>query len=74
MAVFSLNMLGGFTLQPCTGRFVDVPCSSPFATWIEELARRGITAGYTPTTYCPTDPVTRAQMAVFLVRAFNLPL
>jgi hypothetical protein len=24
--------------------------------------------------YCPDDPVTWAQMAVFLVRAFGLPL
>ena len=53
--------------------FADVPCTSPFAPWIQELAARGITAGCGATNYCPTDPVTRAQMAVFLVRAFSLP-
>ena len=42
--------------------------------FIEELAREGITSGCGATTYCPDDPVTRAEMAVFLVRAFNLPL
>jgi hypothetical protein len=33
-----------------------------------------ITQGCTPDhlMYCPADPVTRAQMAAFLVRAFNL--
>jgi hypothetical protein len=29
----------------------------------------GITSGCGATTYCPSDPVTRGQMAVFLVRA-----
>jgi S-layer homology domain len=29
----------------------------------------GITAGCSPTQYCPDDPVTRGQMAVFLIRA-----
>jgi hypothetical protein len=48
--------------------FTDVPASNPFCSWIEELARRGITAGCTPTTYCPSASVTRAQMAPFLVK------
>ena len=31
-----------------------------------------ITAGCTATTYCPTDPVTRGDMAIFVMRgAFN---
>jgi hypothetical protein len=51
-----------------------VACGSPFAPWIEELARRGITAGCTPATYCPTQLVTPAQMAVFLVTTFGIPL
>jgi hypothetical protein len=46
----------------------------PLRAWIQELVARGITAGCTATTYCPTGPVTRAQMAVFLVRTFSLPL
>ncbi|MBK9208875.1 MAG: hypothetical protein IPL71_11490 [Anaerolineales bacterium] len=33
----------------------------------------GITAGSGGGNYCPGDSVTRAQMAVFLVKAFNLP-
>ncbi|MGH9380977.1 MAG: SUMF1/EgtB/PvdO family nonheme iron enzyme [Thermoanaerobaculia bacterium] len=51
--------------------FDDVPASNPFCRWIEELARRGITGGCTATTYCPNSPVTRAQMAVFVVRTME---
>ncbi|MGH7339921.1 MAG: S-layer homology domain-containing protein [Candidatus Rokuibacteriota bacterium] len=48
----------------------------PFARWIEQLAREGITAGcsVSPSRFCPSEPVTRAQMAVFLIRTFNLPI
>jgi hypothetical protein len=77
MAVFLLRSVGvlGDTLAPCTapGPFTDVPCSSVFAKWIQELVNRAITFGCTATTYCPTSPVTRAQMAVFLVKTFALP-
>jgi hypothetical protein len=34
----------------------------------------GVTAGCGGGRYCPTDPVTRAQMAIFLVKTFDLPL
>ncbi len=54
--------------------FTDVPLTHPFATWIEQLAREGITGGCGGTTYCPDATVTRGQMAVFLVRTFNLPM
>ena len=33
----------------------------------------GITGGCTPTKVCPKGDVTRAEMASFLVRMFNLP-
>ncbi len=41
--------------------------------WIEQLYAEGITSGCGGGNYCPEDPVTRDQMAVFLVRTFNLP-
>jgi hypothetical protein len=75
MAVFLLKALDGAGFQPpgCTApQFGDVPCTSPFATWVNELVARGITAGCTVDAYCPAAPVTRAQMAVFLVRTFSL--
>jgi len=40
---------------------------------INRLAASGITAGCGPGRFCPTAPVTRAQMASFLVRALELP-
>jgi hypothetical protein len=48
--------------------FNDVPASSPFCPFIEELSRRGITGGCGGGNFCPGDPVTRQQMAVFLVK------
>ncbi len=48
--------------------FSDVPCPGGFAVnFIEDLYHRGITAGYPNGTYGSGDPVTRAQMAVFLL-------
>ena len=47
-----------------------------FENAIEWLASKGITSGCNPPTnnrFCPNDPVTRGQMAAFLVRALNLP-
>ena len=40
---------------------------------INALAEAGITGGCTPTRFCPTARVTRAQMAMFLTRALKLP-
>jgi hypothetical protein len=48
--------------------FNDVPASSPFCPFIEELARRGVTGGCGGGNYCPSASVTRAQMAAFLVK------
>jgi hypothetical protein len=77
MGVFLLRAKHGAGYQPPTATgtmFADVSASHPYAKWIEQLAREGITTGCStsPSRYCPDSPVTRAQMAVFLVRAFNL--
>ncbi len=76
MAVFLLRARHGSSYAPpaATGAmFNDVPVNYPGSAWIEQLAREGITSGCSSNQYCPDSPVTRAQMAVFLVRAFNLP-
>jgi hypothetical protein len=52
--------------------FHDVGSSS-LKSSIAWLAERGITAGCAPFRFCPTANVTRAQMAMFLDRAFELP-
>ncbi len=77
MAVVLLKALLGFDYAPpeATGTlFGDVPEGSFAAAWIEDLYNRGITGGCQPSPlmYCPATPVTRGQMAVFLVKAFGL--
>ncbi|HLE58182.1 MAG TPA: S-layer homology domain-containing protein [Candidatus Limnocylindria bacterium] len=52
--------------------FTDI-AASQFKFDIEWLWREGITTGCTSTTFCPDAPVTRGQMAAFLVRALWLP-
>jgi hypothetical protein len=39
--------------------------------YVEDMGARSITLGCGPGIYCPNDPVTRAQMAAFLARAFD---
>ena len=77
MAIFLLRAKYGSSYVPptATGVFQDVPTNYWAADWIEQLAAEGITSGcsVTPKLYCPTTAVTRDQMAVFLVRNFNLP-
>ncbi|MGH8923336.1 MAG: S-layer homology domain-containing protein, partial [Acidimicrobiia bacterium] len=53
-----------------SGRFVDT-ADSPYEWAISSLVAAGITQGCAVDRYCPDDPVTREQMASFLVRAFS---
>ena len=70
MAVFLLKAEHGlcYTPPPCAGTFTDVPCPSTFAPWIEAMAAEGITGGCGNGNFCPTNPVRRDQMAVFLLK------
>lgn len=77
MAIFLLRSKHGASYSPpgvgsSTG-FGDVQPDYWAAAWIKQLVTEGITAGCGNGNYCPESPVTRAQMAVFLVRTFNLP-
>ena len=74
MAVFLVKTLlgSGYTPPACTGVFADVPCSNPFAPWIEDLFQRGIAAGCGGGDFCPGAATTRAQMAPFLVKTYGL--
>jgi hypothetical protein len=77
MAVFLLRAkYGAGYLPPEVGAgtgFNDVPADYWAAAWIKQLAAEGITSGCGTGVYCPETPVTRDQMAVFLVRTFSLP-
>jgi hypothetical protein len=59
---------------PATATFNDVPTGHPFFRFVEALAKSGITGGCSanPPLYCPDNPVTRGQMAVFLSIALGL--
>ena len=74
MAVFVLVAKDGAAYSPpaCGAPvFGDVPAASPFCRWIEELARRGVVSGCGAGLYCPDEPVTREQMAVFVLRTLE---
>jgi hypothetical protein len=74
MAVFLLKAEHGSSYVPpaCQGIFTDVACPSQFANWIEQLAAEQITGGCGGGNYCPLNPNTRGQMAVFITKTFNL--
>ena len=73
MAVWMVRVADGQDPAPVgTSRFSDVDAGQWWAAHVERLAELGITAGCAsePAQYCPDAPVTRAQMATFLRRAF----
>lgn len=77
MAVFLLKTDHGSSYVPpaCAGVFDDVPCpGAPAVDFIEQLAAEQITGGCSasPPLYCPNGTSTRGQMAVFIVKTFNL--
>jgi hypothetical protein len=57
---------------PATASFTDVPTGHSFFQYIEALYDAGITSGCGAGKYCPDDPLTRGQMAVYLSRALGL--
>lgn len=69
-ALTALFAVSGAQAAPCTGAppFTDVSASATYCTNTEWLANRGITLGCVGTNFCPNDPVTRAQMALFMNR------
>jgi len=74
MAVFLLKAMG---ITPpaleCSHPFTDV-AGHWAEIFIEELFDQAITGGYPDGTYRPENRVTRAEMAVFLVNTFNIPI
>ena len=71
MATF-LVRAKGLPVSGTTSRFGDVVPGSTHAGAIEALAKAGITNGCGSGNYCPNRPVTRAEMASFLTRTFQL--
>ncbi|MBL8062408.1 MAG: S-layer homology domain-containing protein [Anaerolineales bacterium] len=69
MAIYVEKSVHGSSYNPGTPALSFTDTSTHFARyWIEALKTDKITGGCTPTTYCPGNNVTRAQMAIFLLR------
>ena len=78
----SVNAVSNYraTVVPITASFSDVPLGDPSFGFIEFMYQGGYTGGCAtgPLRYCPSDLITRGQMAVFLERTkrganFNPP-
>lgn len=67
-------LAGGATriVQDQCSPFADV--TPGFCPYILEVYHLGITAGTSPTTYSPNDPLTRGQAAVFIAKGVNQTL
>ena len=73
MAVWLTRALDGTEPPPVEGRrFADVDPNIWWASHVERLAELEVTQGCATGRYCPDRPVTRGQMATFLVKAFGL--
>ena len=57
---------------PASATFNDVPTGHWAFQFIEALADSGITGGCGGGNYCPDNPITRGEMAVFLSAALGL--
>ncbi len=70
------GVIVGYVLQvgvpTGTPTFNDVPAVDPGFQYIEALYASGITGGCGGGSYCPDNPVTRRQMAVFIAKALGL--
>jgi hypothetical protein len=69
MAVFIERSVHGNSFVPPVVPLTFTDTAGNFAQyWIEALKADGITSGCSPTTFCPGANITRAQMAIFLLR------
>lgn len=72
MAAFLVRALGEQgNLSGHLGTFSDVPAGLWYTGYVERLSQLGITSGYPDGTFRPAAPVSRLEMAAFLVRALN---
>ena len=74
MAVFLCRAAGWTPYDNPTPSFTDVPKGSAYYGYVEEIVRRGVSSGCGYRLYCPSSPLTRGQMAVWLCRAAGIPI
>jgi len=68
----SAAQYGHFATDPSPDIYFDDIAASSHAADINAIAEANITRGCAPRLYCPTNPVTRAEMASFIARALDL--
>lgn len=70
----AITMIGRalqFEANERTSRFSDVPNNHFAVAYITEGVEKGLVSGYPNGTFQPNQPVTRAEMAMFLSRAYS---
>jgi hypothetical protein len=67
---------GSCPTASCASIFTDVGAGNPFCPFIEAVYNAGVVNGCStsPLMYCPSNLVTRGQMAKFLVNGFGFML
>ncbi len=71
MALFAVRIMYGssYSLPTPTGRYADVPADHLHAAAVEQLALDGIDVGCGGLNFCPDRPISRDEVAAFLVAA-----
>lgn len=74
IAIFLLKYKYGASYVPPAPSHYFIDANGHWAeAWIDQLKRDGITNGCSPNYYCPNANISRADIAVFLQKTFNLP-
>ena len=71
MAVFLGRALGIRPEERTASRFHDVPAGAWYTAYVEGLADLSVVRTVPGQAFRPSDPITRAEMAVWMARAFD---
>jgi hypothetical protein len=69
MAAFIIRAVEGEPAACTVAPFTDVPTDNAFCKYISRMKALNITTGCSGSNYCPSQNVTRDQMAAFIIRA-----
>lgn len=72
VALYGLGARYVYLHHPGSHYFLDVPTGSPHDEDIGYAVEYGVVSGYWDATYRPHEPVTRQQMATFVMRASSV--
>ena len=72
LATFLYRLAGEPAVEP-SEQFEDVPSDEFYTDAVAWMVEFNITNGTSPTTFSPTDAVTRGQTATFIYRLAGIP-